>query len=321
MVSRNNAIHNPKRGFGLMWWAYSSVEPFLTYLNIDSAKSVTVLHHLMIADRFKEGHTISCGSQFIRVFREGWREALKYFREWWESTGLRVPQDIPKWVMKAAIYEVHIGTKHYAGPYSPFPMIEDLIDALPRIKEMSFNAVQIMPWCSHYTVIDYFNVSKQFGGDEESFRRLVREAHRLEMRIILDWIIHGSNVKVSRLQEEHPEWYMRTEDGKMACTYTWSFNLACKDLQDYIIDAMKFYVREFDVYGFRIDAPQWNLFPNWDEKIPYRASYSTFGGVQTLLERARAELKKIKPDVALYIENPGPSLIRSADFLYNYDEQ
>jgi len=315
------AIHNPKSGFGLMWWAYSSVEPFLTYLNIDAAKNVTVLHHLMIADRFEKGHVISCGFQFISVFREGWREALKYFREWWESISLRVPQDIPEWVMKAAIYEVHIGIKHYAGPYSPFPAINDLIDALPRIKELGFNVIQIMPYCSHYTVIDYFDVKRQFGGDEESFGRLVKEAHQLGMRVILDWIIHGSNIEFSKLHKEHPEWYMKTEDGKMAYTYTWSFNLSCKDLQDYIINGMKFYVREFDVDGFRIDAPQWNFFPNWDQKISYRASYSTFAGVQALLERARAELKKIKPDVALYIENPGPSLVRSADFLYNYDEQ
>jgi len=64
--------------------------------------------------------------------------------------------------MKATIYEVQIGIKYYAGPYSPFPTINDLIGALPRIKEIGFNTIQIMLYCSHYTIIDYIDVKRQF---------------------------------------------------------------------------------------------------------------------------------------------------------------
>jgi len=322
-------IHDPKSALGLMWWAYSDVEPFLTYLSVKENGRISVIHHSVIADRSFDGHVLTCKSQYIYVFNDTWRNALKHLKDWWGTVGLSAPRDRPDEIMRFNIYEVHIGDTYptWNYSYSPFPEIDDLIAALPKIKRLGFNVICLMPHMPlpQYSVVDYFNVSKTYLWEtkdaDEKFRRLIDEAHKLGIKVILDWITHGSNVKVSNLHMEHPEWYMKTESGDIAMTYTYSFNLADREVQDYIIEAMKFYVRKFDVDGFRIDAPQWNFFPNWDPKIPYRASYSTFGGAKILLERARMELKRIKPDIIFYVENTGPQLLGVADFLYSHEEQ
>jgi len=125
---------------------------------------------------------------------------------------------------------------------------------------------------------------------------------------------------VNKLRTDHPEYFMRTEFGEMAATFTWAFDHANEDMQDYLAGELAYYVREFDVDAFRIDAPTWIPFPNWAEDLPYRGSASIYGSAR-LFEKARKRIHAFKKDVLFYCENPGPVFMRGFDTVYNYDHQ
>ncbi|MCL5745739.1 MAG: alpha-amylase family glycosyl hydrolase, partial [Acidobacteria bacterium] len=209
-----------------------------------------------------------------------------------------------------------------------------------------------------YAVDDYYDAARQFG-DAQGLKDLVREAHRRGMRVILDWLVHGViDQKVARqtsqlvdsvadeaykhrglpdyvlnfapywlrlspadnpVRLQHPEWFMRFEDGSLGHIYTWAFDLENRALQDYIINAMKYYVQTYDIDGFRVDAPTWNGFPNWDKAISYRASRSTTGAIR-LFDRALPILRNAKPDIMMYTEPATAVFRRMFDTNYAYEE-
>ena len=369
------AIYNPVENCAFMCWPSSENEPSIPYIRRADGR-ITVMLRVLAADRFRKGHTLACGSQFIRVHRGSWKSALRYFQRWYDVVGLKSPRDAPGWAENARIYEIAVcdperlpSSLHGIFPYLSF---EAVIDDLPRIRELGFNIIQLIPYHPYpdYAVEDYYSIDKTYGPREE-VKRMIEKSHELGMKVILDLVIHGcvdrSIIKVWRrfrgenvhiedheetvwlggspiphinplpepyrpggekyiewlgespIIKDHPEWFMRTEDGEVASTHTFAFDHANEDWQKYVVDVMKFYIQELDVDGFRIDWPDWNFFPNWDANIHRHAS-SSLGGAVRMLERARRELKTIKPDIIFYIESTGPLYHKVADFTYNYDE-
>jgi hypothetical protein len=243
------------------------------------------------------------------------------------------------------------------NPYPTTQSLIDKLDYIRRMGFNGIQLMPHSP-CPNYAVYDYFDPVNQFCGDA-GLKALVQEVHKRGMRIILDWIVHGvidkeiarqlmkqisavpdqhyqhtglpdyvlnfapawigNAPEVSPLRAQHPEWFMKLQDGSLGHIYTWAFDLENPELQKYIIDALKFYVRDYDVDGFRVDAPTWNSFPNWDPKIPYRASLSRSGGVR-LFDLARPAMHALKPSVMFYTEEMGPPFRRSFDVNYAYDE-
>ena len=63
------------------------------------------------------------------------------------------------------------------------------------------------------------------------------------------------------------------------------------------------YVRDFDVDGFRLDAIEGSLIPNWNPDIPYaRASFARLQGGLNMLRAMRAAAKQEKPDAGMLCE-------------------
>jgi hypothetical protein len=243
------------------------------------------------------------------------------------------------------------------NPYPTTQSLIDKLDYIRGMGFNAIQLMPHSP-CPNYAVYDYFDPVQQFCGDP-GLKTLVQEVHKRGMRIILDWIVHGvidkeiarllvkqisavpdqhyqhtglpdyvlnfapawieNAPEVSPLRAQHPEWFMKLQDGSLGHIYTWAFDLENPELQKYIIDALKFYVRDYDVDGFRVDAPTWNSFPNWDPKIPYRASLSRSGGIR-LFDLARPAVHALKPGVMFYTEEMGPHFRRSFDVNYAYDE-
>jgi hypothetical protein len=247
--------------------------------------------------------------------------------------------------------------KRQFNPYPTTQSLIDKLDYIRGMGFNALQLMPLSP-CPNYAVYDYFDPVHQFCG-EPGLKTLVQEAHQRGMHVILDWIVHGvidkqmarqlmkqisavpdqhylhtgladyvlnfgpawieTAPEVSPLRVQHPEWFMKFQDGSLGHVYTWAFDLENPELQKYIIDALKFYVRDYDVDGFRVDAPTWNSFPNWDPKIPYRASLSQTGGTR-LFDLARPEVHRWKPSVMFYTEAMGPAFRRSFDVNYAYDE-
>jgi glycosidase len=343
------ALHHPQSERSFLCWPHSTSEYSIMELLRENGH-VNITHWLFLADRFTNGHTVEAGRQVIRLTHGNWEDAMQRFQRWYETIGLRVPKDRPEWCRGIAIYEVHVGNAPFKENvnYKPYPTVADLTEDLTRIADMGFEVIQVMPhwpFCG-YTVHDYYDIDVQYG-DEDQLKAMVLKAHGLGLKVILDVVLHGCADKEiirwdmeqygsyydfifnewlqvaderSRYRDEHPEWFMRDEQGEVAKVYTWAFDPANRSYQDFMIDVLKHYISDLGVDGFRFDAPTWNCMPNWDRELPYRASASYYGSYHLLMQ-VRKAIKEFHPDTLLYTEPSGPLFRHSMDVNYNYDAE
>jgi len=165
------------------------------------------------------------------------------------------------WIADTNIYEVNIRQYTPEGTFSAFA------ESLPRLKDMGVEVLWIMPihpigkpnrkgtLGSYYSISDFKAVNPEFGtaGD---FKNLVKLAHDSGMKIIMDWVANHAawdNVWTT----DHPDYFVRDEAGNFKPPYDWTdviqINHANPDQQNAMIDAMKYWVTDFDIDGFRAD--------------------------------------------------------------------
>ena len=123
-----------------------------------------------------------------------WPEVSPSLSRWHKRLGIQAPGDVPDWIRRAHIYEAHVGFSvfHEGHRYERYPTVADLRADLPRIHELGFDVVQLMPRHPYpsYNVHDYGDVTTSWG-DEDDLRELVGDCHRRGMRVLLDVIMHG----------------------------------------------------------------------------------------------------------------------------------
>jgi glycosidase len=168
----------------------------------------------------------------------------------------------PEWSKNANIYEVNI------RQYTPEGTLLAFVKHLPRLKEMGVDILWLMPvnpigelnrkgtLGSYYAIKDYMAVNTEFGTMDD-LKLLVDRAHELEMKVILDWVANHTAWD-NPLVTEHPEWYKKDTAGKLVSPYDWTDVLQLDyeqmGLWEYMIGAMKFWITEADVDGFRCDV-------------------------------------------------------------------
>lgn len=141
-------------------------------------------------------------------------------------------------------------------------------------------------------------------------------------RHILDFSEYwrGGSPERTPLQESHPEWFATDSAGSVSGIYTKAFDARNPSWQRYFRDSMMHLVHEYDIDGFRFDAPTYNFFANWAPWARARAFMSPLGCVPLFVDM-RHDMRAAKPDSLLYTEPSGHLLRRSMDVNYNYDEQ
>ncbi|HYW41952.1 MAG TPA: alpha-amylase family glycosyl hydrolase [Bryobacteraceae bacterium] len=315
----------------LLVWPFSRDIP--TFTSIERGeRGIWLTHRFMVPCRLRKGQSVEIGSQFLRLERGSFDEALRRFQSFWDEAGVRLEGDTPAWARDARIYEVHLGRKSFnaGGVYEPYPAIGKLTDDLPRIASLGFNIVELMPRFPfpNYSVHDYLDIDTQYAPRAE-LARMIRRAHELDLKVFLDVTMHGVADKTTNRGAifdkhpwltAHPDWFDYTEDGRLARTYTWSFDHASPGFRDFIAQVFSSYVRDLDADGFRVDAVTWNFFPNWAQDLPRPGYRSIYGSVE-MFEQVRRETRKIKPDVVFYTESTGPLFRTAFDLSYNYDER
>ncbi len=326
------AVRNGETDLAALCWGFNAATPSVMSLQ-HSDWGPRVTQRLFFADRMQPGKTVAVGSQFVRVTTEPWPQPLQEWQDFWEQVGITAPDNTPDWAQDARIYEVHLGPKgSRAGVHEPLPTVGDLTAKLPYIADLGFNIVQLMPRFPYpsYWVHDYLDIETQYAPPAE-LREMVRHAHDLGLKVFLDVVMHGcadqgldwrqnSPFERNPYLDQHPEWFLRNEDGTIATTYTWAFDHANEGFRQHIVEVFCRYVTDLDVDGFRVDALTWNFMPNWGEGLPYPASANLYGSVE-LFRRVREATQKIKPEVVFYTETAGPLFYTSYDLSYNYDEQ
>lgn len=307
-----------------------------------SGEDITALHRFHQSARLAERRSVPVGTQFLVVaerrasLRSVGQAAVAQRRQVADAVSGR-RNGRPDWLGRATIYEAHTGPK-FIDPFAPandgfepYRDIDALVADLPRIQGLGFDTVQLMPRFPFpgYTIDDYGDPASQYG-DEVSLRGLCRAAQQRGMRVILDLIIHGCVDRGidayapwarerSRYLDEHPDWFMQTETGDVARTHTYAFDASNTEVQSHLIAAMDRLVG-LGVDGFRVDAPMWNLFPNWRPGLPYPSGRSTLGWVE-LIERARTRLGGRRDgNLALVGETTGLLGLSVFDACYGYEE-
>ena len=322
------AVHRAVPGETFLCWYSGEIEAATPRVEGNST-AVSLIHEPILAGWLAPGQTLTGGSQFILLHQGSWEEALSTFRDHYERVGILPPLygRPPAWVREAAIYEVHPGQ---------FGGFRGLAEALPRLSEMGINTLYLMPIWSYdnrsgqiwdenwtgsgspYAMRDFEQFAPTLGTGED-FHDLVDEAHRLGMRLLLDFVPQGC-ARDARYVTEHPEWFCRDEAGNLVSSHGWndtySFDWANPDYHEYMLDWSLRLLREYGFDGYRTDAPHGKE-PNWDRHIPYHASATNLG-VLRLLERLQAGIKDINPEAVLLCELFGPVFVKSHDMAYDY---
>lgn len=189
------------------------------------------------------------------------------------------------WTRDAVIYQLN--TRQFT-PEGTFAAAQK---QLPRLAAMGARIIWLMPihpigevnrkgsLGSPYAVRDYRAVNPELG-TEADFKAFVDEAHRLGLKVILDWVANHSAYD-NPLTKSHPEWYTRTPEGALMSPQgtDWSdvadFDYRQPALRQYMTESLVYWVREFGIDGYRADVAGYVPLDFW--------------------ETARAEIDKVKP--------------------------
>lgn len=210
----------------------------------------------------------------------------------------------PAWVQEAVVYEVNFGVFSSAGD------LRGVEARLPTLQRLGVTTVWLMPinpvgkvksFGSPYCVRDYFDINPSLGTAAD-LRHLVRAAHARRMKVILDIVANHTSWD-NALITSHPDWYKHDAQGNIVSPNADWKDVAGLDyknpgLRVYMANVLKYWLRAFDVDGFRCDSA--GLVPT------------------SFWETASAEAKKVKPDILMLAEGDDKDLQDRA-FDLDYD--
>ncbi len=189
------------------------------------------------------------------------------------------------WTADAVLYQLN------TRQFTPEGTFKAAQKQLPRLAAMGVDIIWLMPihpigvenrkgpLGSPYAVRDYRAVNPELGS-EADFRAFVDEAHRLGLKVILDWVANHSAFD-NPLTKSHPEWYTRTPEGALMSpngtdwTDVADFDYAQPGLRQYMTESLVYWVRDFGIDGYRADVAGYVPTDFW--------------------ETARAQLETVKP--------------------------
>lgn len=203
----------------------------------------------------------------------------------------------PDWSRNAVIYEVNW------RQMTPGGTLPELTDQLPRLKNLGVDVLWLMPihpiselnrkggLGSYYAVKDYKAVNPELGTLEQ-FKDFVKKAHKQGFKVIIDWVPNHSGCDNAWVKE-HPDWYALDENGKMFGPFDWTdvykFDYSNPAMRAGMIDAMKFWLTEADIDGFRCDVAMQVPTDFWNEARP-QLDAAKEGGIFMLAEASEPDL-------------------------------
>ena len=165
------------------------------------------------------------------------------------------------WAAEAVIYEVNI------RQYTPEGTFNAFAKHLPRLKDMGVSLIWLMPITpisqegkkgslgSYYACSSYTKINPEFG-NENDFKLLVDQAHGLGMKIIIDWVANHTG-RHHEWMVAHPEWFSQDANGAFTERNGWDdvvdLNFANEAMRASLIGAMHYWVKTFNIDGFRCD--------------------------------------------------------------------
>lgn len=171
----------------------------------------------------------------------------------------------PEWSKDTGIYEVNVRQFSGEGGFA------QVTEYLPEIKAMGIDLIWIMPihkigeknrkgsMGSYYSISDYKSVNPEFGSKED-FQELVDRAHELDMYVILDWVANHTAWD-HHWTQTNSDFYEKNESGEFIPPVAdWTDVIALDydnaEMRIAMIDALKYWVHEFNIDGYRCDVAE-----------------------------------------------------------------
>ncbi len=186
------------------------------------------------------------------------------------------------WYDEAVFYHIYplglTGAPKQNSYGAPEHRLNTLIPWIGHIKEIGCNALYIGPLFESvghgYETTDYKNLDSRLG-DNEDLKNFVSECHRQGVKVIFDGVFNHTgrdffafkDLKEKREGSQYKDWYCNVNfwgnnEYNDGFSYeNWGgYNLLVKlnqrnpAVRDYICDVIRFWVKEFDIDGIRLDA-------------------------------------------------------------------
>lgn len=200
--------------------------------------------------------------------------------KWKKRKRLKQPYDRP-----VSIYEVHLGTwkKTEEGELYSYKEIADML--IPYVIEHGFTHIELLPIIEHpydrswgYQGTGYFSATSRFGSPKE-LMEFIDACHEENIGVIIDWVpghfckdAHGLYMFDGSPTFEYQNEY----DRENIIWGTANFDLGKPEVQSYLISNAMFWIENFHVDGFRVDAVANMLYwPNSNELVqnPYAVAF------------------------------------------------
>jgi cyclomaltodextrinase len=206
----------------------------------------------------------------------------------------------PAWLRDGVIYEI------FPRDFSPAGDLNGVTAQLDRLQDLGVTILWIMPihpigkkfrkgeFGSPYSIEDFYAIDPDYGTLDD-FKRLVSEAHKLGMKVIMDFV--ADHTAWDSVMMKYPEFYKHDARGRIIppvpeWTDVAAINYDCPALRQYMIAMLKYWIQTCDVDGFRCDSAAMVPTDFW--------------------EQVRAELIRVKPDLMMLAEASKPELLMKA---------
>ena len=200
------------------------------------------------------------------------------------------PAAHPDWSYNSVVYEMNV------RQYTPEGTLAAAARHLPRLRELGVDIVWLMPVYpigvkerkgtlgSYYAISDYEAVNPEFGTLED-FDRFLAEAHRLGLRVILDWVANHTSPDARWIEERPADWYVRDSQGNTIVQYDWTdiakLDYGNADMRAAMAAAMRFWL-DRGIDGFRCDMACEVPIDFWQQTLP--ALRKEYPGIYLLAE-------------------------------------
>ena len=173
-------------------------------------------------------------------------------------------------IRDSVIYEVNV------RQYSESGTFKDFTKDIPKLKDLGVKIIWLMPihpisetkrkgtLGSYYSISNYKEINPEFG-NKEDFDKLITEAHKNEMYVILDWVANHTGWDHHWIKT-NPEFYTKNSSGEIidpinpSTGESWGWtdvadlNFDNMEMQEEMIQAMEYWVKEHNIDGYRLDA-------------------------------------------------------------------
>jgi alpha-amylase len=257
----------------------------------------------------------------------------------------------PNWVKGSNVYEVNLRQYTKEGTFNAFAK------ELPRLKSMGVEILWFMPITpiskvkrlgqlgSYYACSHYTHTNPEYGTIKD-FKQLVVHAHDLNFKVIIDWVANHTGWD-HHWTVEHAEYYKKDADGNFHDKNGWEdvidLDYSNNDLRSSMINAMKFWLEQCDIDGFRCDMAHLVPLDFWTtarteldgvkkelfwlaetEDIVYHLAFDATYAWELLhtmeaLYKGEADIRKLDSVLQKYITTFPPEAIRLT-FITNHDE-